>query len=296
MVTYLRILAAVYGFAALLVAIFVVVILISSCAKSGEEETKQKEGLARQQAIRDFYCDELTDESIEKVCDRATFANLANAFCPDKPYDLSRFEWNPGEYHRDFKPHACYPNESKSECSHDMFITKAHDWLSRGDFGAVKEINDLLSYADKHGGKCGEGHSSLTEITTLKPLIYDVREHITSLAPSKELLLGEAEGLPIATHNKYLATLMMYANARMNGEINATEKAALKLFIRDDEGSPIFLGMFYRYHDGDQQRALDAMEADFPSDALCQSTSYRGWGSAPCSIMQILATAILEGR
>lgn len=273
----------------------ILALLLCACAKHSSEETQQKETLANQQAIRDFYCQNITDDTIFNRCDRSTFTYLANAFCPNKPYDSNRFIWQPGEYHRDYSPNTCYQNGSESECSPDSFIMKVHEWISRRDLESAKEINDLISYLDKSAWKCGEGPLSLTNILHLKPIIYAVKGFITRQKQTP-LALAEDDALPIGTHNKYLTALYIYAEARMNGSIGETEKQIINQFVESDPESPVFLSIYYRFHDGDQQKALDIMQRDFPADRVCDIRHYGSWGSAPGAIIQILSTAILEGR
>jgi len=275
------------AFLALVFLIIAIALSHMGCSKHEEKRTIQATTLQEQVAVRNMYCDSLTDDSIVNRCDRGTFANLANAFCPSPPFDLSRHEWKEGEHHRDIYPNKCYPDDSKSECSPDYFITKVQDWISNEN---VDEFDRAMTYLSANGWRCGEGPSELTSVLHLVPLFESVGNYLgTSFS------LAASEGLP-AMHNYYLTASYIYAKGRMESYIGDVEKEALRQLLDKDPSSPIFLALYYRYHNGDQQKALDSMEADFPKDTPCVSGSYRGWGSAPCSIMQIWATAILEGQ
>jgi len=298
--------------------LLIISFLFLSC-RHQESDTQQVELLEEQIQVAAKYCAELTDEAITKRCDRGTFANLANAFCfGTRPYDLTRHEWAPGEHHRDIKPNTCFPVDSKSECSPDYFITKVHDWITRRDAASLAELDRLLDFLDDNDNKCGEGPNELTKLTHLLPILSFTKSYLKedprltdptiydddddsaeeALPRSDIAVPGDEDALAdlIPTHNQYLLALYIYAKGRLNGSISNTGKGVLKQLVEADPNSPIFLALYYRYHNGDQQRALDSMAADFPKDKLCKSDEYRGWGSAPCAIMQIVATGILSGK
>ena len=271
----------------LLIAIFVFAFLQIAACSHEEKPTEQKDLLAAELEKTKSYCSVMVDKTIEKRCDRATFAHLAGAFCPISPFDNSRHEWEPGEYHRDIKPKTCFPADSKSECSPDMFITKLHEWLSREDLEGLKRS---MAYLESNDWLCGEGPSSLTSVFHLKPLFLSLKAHLEK----SRSLTGFSWDLDelIKKHNQYLVALSIYLKMRLNGEINSLELAFLERF---NDGGCIFEGLIARVKSGDQARALKSM-SEFPSDAVPGGSSWRSWGSAPPSIMQAVCSGILNGK
>jgi len=120
----------------------------------------------------------------------------------------------------------------------------------------------------------------------LKPLFLSLKAHF-----GKSLIDAQDADALIKTHNKYLVALSIYLKMRLNGKINSLELA----FLEDqNDGGCVFEGLIARVKDGDQARALESMK-EFPKDKLPGGDSWRGWGSAPPAVMQVLCTGIITG-
>lgn len=269
-------------------------ILLGACNHKSES-TQQVGELSVEVSKSKFYCEGLTDDHIEKRCDRGTFANMANAFCETAPYDNSRHEWNPGEHHRDVKPNVCYPEDSKSECSPDYFITKFHEWLTTEDLAGV---NDAIKYLSEHKWKCGDGLNELTNVEHLKPYFYMLQTHLDN-ANKRRLALESSDSEHnsddvkpvIKKHTTYLVALSIYLRLRIRGGVSGLEKRFLETY---NDGSCVFEGLIARIDDGNQENALYSMR-QFPADTIPTGSSWMSWGSAPPAVMQVTCAAILKG-
>lgn len=288
--------------------LFLAALVFAACQKHESQDTQQRDLLEEQQTVRDFYCGQLNDSVIEARCDRATFSNLADAFCPNRPLRVERHDWNDdGQLYRDFA--SCLADldgngqpDSKSECSPDMFITRLHYWLSSNN---LEEANKVFSFLDGSDWYCGEGDRAITYVGHLQPLIRSIIAHLEkaplNVGPAGLILALQDPPTPGAedaagVHNYYLTALSIWAKARISGYVGEAEKAILGRLAGDHPNSCIFRGLKARFIDGDQSAALGLMSAEFSADTLPGGSGWQGWGSAPPSIMQITCAAILEGR
>jgi len=273
------------------------ILIATSCGAHPEEETIQQDPLARQVELREHYCASTTDKVFLARCDKLTFKALSSAFCPNHQISISAHE-SGGKWSRDTKP--CLDDldnngkpDSISECSGDNLIMIAQDWISKGR-AAISQVNRTIEYLEGNEWVCGEGDTSVTNVWHLQPLLYSVQAYLNGEKSSFLAMPVETKKLDvIATHNKYLIAMTIHAKGRMEGQINSTEKAALKTFYNGDKESCIFAALYHRYHDGDQTDALKAME--FFTPEITYEDGYRGWGSLPYATAQQTCTGILVG-
>lgn len=222
--------------------------------------------MERVQKHRDELCATFDPQTVER-CDRITFVALMATAC-GKDFNLASYEEN-GKWNRDTAP--CYPQDSKSECSLDGYLSVLHYITKMRDREALQRMYSRL---DSNGWICGEGPESVTSIKPLKSVI----EHMTGAS-----FVDEADASVLGFRGHLLASYI-WLKRRVYGSNNAVERAALEVLYKDVPQSPFYAALV-----GDKTGAVEKL-LDFPSP---YST---WWGSAPDAVLYSVSTAILEAK
>ena len=236
-------------------------LLALSCGK--KDSDAEPSDLERVQKHRDELCATFDPQTVER-CDRITFVALMATAC-GRDYGLAGYEEN-GKWNRDTAP--CYPQDSKSECSLDGYLSVLHYITKMRDREALQRMYSRL---DSNGWICGEGPESVTSIKPLKSVI----EHMTGAS-----FVDEADAT-ITGFRGHLLASYMWLRERVGMDILPGTYQAL---AADVPSSP-----FYAALAGDKSRAVDRL-LDFPAPYS------QFWGSAPDSVVYATSVAIIEGR
>ena len=260
-------------------------LIFASCAKHEDKETVND--TLSVQAKGDFYISKIRQSSphyiTDQRCDMLTFAALFSAFGSD--LDLSSFEYESGQWHRDIYP--CLADldddgkpDSKSEISFDGLISVLHYAWSKQDFDLLDRLD---RYGSTHNYVYGDGDRSLT------------------FNPQIGVLIGEMKGeqklvsnLTLdGSHRPHILTIGIWLRGRYNGNLTTLELETLKGFTE----IPLAKALVHRYSDGDQSETIALMEDEsiFPSDRVPMDTAF-GWGSSRLSVYYIMLLGVIHGQ
>jgi hypothetical protein len=249
-------------------------LILSSCSKHEDHETVNPydDVKARDASYRSQLMYYSLEELFPDRCDRLTFYALYSAFVTRQ--DLSGYEWNEGEWHRDVR--ACYPDDSKSEISFDPIISLLHDSWTHKDFD---RIDRLYTYGTDNGDVFGSGPRDLTYLPQVRIIINDMR---SNMLVSQFRLDG--------THNEHLLALSAWLKLRY---ANFLESHDL-LILENLRSNPLIEALLVRVEDGDQHKAIEYLRG-FPEE-LPLETGIEGWGSAPSWLYWFLIYGVVSGK
>ena len=287
-------------------------VMIAGC-QSASKPTEQVATLEEIAPIRPFYCSLISEDLYHHRCDELTFQNLEAAFCDPGP-DMSGHEIEPGKWTRDEK--ACYPDDSRSQCSGDGLITMTAKWISWGNSEALLEAERTIAYLENNDWICGVGYTGYTNVKHLKWLLTTVKnwlEDRLGLLEPGEIRIARTSGVSSndsggtikltedddavegGRHNDYLVALHALSFGRIRGWVSDVSVELLRQLAKKNPESMIHQALYHSFADGDQQVALDLIRRDCPTDYLPDDQDWAGWGSSPLAIHCIVAIAILQG-
>lgn len=214
---------------------------------------------------RDYLCATFDPATVER-CDRITFVALMAAAC-GKEFGLNAYEKDLGVWHRDTS--ACYPEDSKSECSLDGYLSVLHAAVQRPEL-----VSRMQSALESSEWICGEGPESVTSIRPLKSTI----ERMSGASMTEE---ADAS---ITGFRGHLLASYLWLKRKVYGSNNLAEKAVLNGLHRDIPASPFLAAL-----DADGVGAVENLMR-FPAPYS------QFWGSAPDSVIYAASVAIIEGR
>jgi hypothetical protein len=255
----------------------IIFLMLFSCSRKPQYSSDQ---FTEMQIKARFYCNSFFEvEIFKRPGDRLTFEALMQGFCKDM--NLSRFEKNIGEWHRNERQ--VYfgendpRNESKSEISTDSFIMLLHAFLAFPNADSLMKVNNIIQYGNAHDWIMGAGPKNLTSAKEMKPMFERLRNYLSG---NREFY-GSDDALPILSGFRgYLLTMYIYANVRMKSTLSDFEIQALRLM---DSENRIATAMVNVYDGRSNQDIADFMldKKNFPSHYTPIEDGVYGWGSCP---------------
>lgn len=269
----------------------VIFLIVVSCGKN-KSKIDPLNSFQRIEKRNKFYLKNVDWKKVFKHrCDKWTFYNLAAAY--GGPKDIYKFEWSPGEWHRDINGRPCYKNGedlgAKSETTADGFLTLVQALYYMNDKRSKKALNDLINYGEQHNWSMGEGPIGITNISHFKHIFYSLKNRFQiGLAAGGDIPKGFRGHLILFyIWNKYLT----------EGYINDLEKRALNYLVDGNPNNPLYQCMWHKFTDGNQSHTIFLMEnnKNFPDYQIPYETGLYGWGSVPAIIYHMAVLVCLKG-
>jgi hypothetical protein len=255
----------------------IIFLMLFSCSR---KPNYSHDDMAEMQVKARFYCNSFFETKIfKRPGDKLTFEALMQGFCKDM--NLSRFEKNIGEWHRNEKQ--VYfgendpRNESKSEISSDAFIMLLHAFLSFPNADSLMKVNNIIQYGNSHDWIMGDGPKKLTSSKELKTIYERLRDYLNN----NKGYYGTDDALPILSGFRgYLLTMYIYANVRMKSTVSDFEIQALRIM---DSENRIATALVNNYDGISNQDIADFLldKKNFPSHYTPIDDGVYGWGSCP---------------
>lgn len=265
----------------ILLAFAILAYFLSSCGKS---HPKEDEPITSK---LELY--RTADMSMVTPCDSGTFWTHAAAVGVHKEL-VAVLEQTPGRIERFKEP--CYPNESKSEASREMYIGWLHFIWSSRDSPALKR---LIAYGDSHGWIFGEGPSDLVDMTPLRVIIYlmDRKMNLTLAADASDEDLNKT----LAGFKGHVLASYLWLWGRVNNQIGPLGMSTIRSLVDASPGNPMYQALLHRFTDGDQTVASGILnnEENFPSNEIPKGMANFGWGSCPDWLMYLIVDGIIRG-
>jgi len=248
-------------------------LIFCSCSKHESKETV--EPTDRVDDIAASYLDQLNGFSEEKLfpdrCDRLTFLALSATFVKD--FDISKYEWESGEWHRDIYP--CWPKDSQSEISYDGLLSVLHYALRNDDSILFR----MRSYGKEHKWVMGEGDKKLTYNPQLLILINGILgEHILGTQQERK-----------STHKEHILASSIWLKMRYSS-LNDVELLTLKNLKQ----TPLRDALIARMKDGNQSETIKYLES-FP-EKLPLEVGHENWGGCPRWLYFFILKAVIDGK
>lgn len=212
------------------------------------------------------------DGFISDGCDSLLFTGLYYATGADVKIEKAK---DPeGKWHRrDLSLPPCYPTESSSEISRDMYIGLLWGiWANR----RADLLKDIIHYGDDHDWKMGEGDPSRTVMSpALVSTIYQMAK-----ALGIKGLGGTLIPLPVDSNLKgfqaHLQALHIALRADMAEEISKTHLKVLEKTVENSPNNALFQAIFHRFSDGNQEKTIELLlsEDHFPNHRLPTSKEH----------------------
>ena len=205
-------------------------------------------------------------------CDRLTFQALFDAY-GKKTDDFYKFETAPGKWIRNYTLDCSVSSESGSECSFDSELSTLHALVGRGDKAG---IGRMQSYLAGNGWKCGSGSASVTDSSTLKPLI----------SAALGLTAGTLKTPVISDFRGYLVANYLWLEGQIRGSISSTDLATLELLASQRLHEPFFQALYHKYSNGDQSYT-ESLLTDWQFDP-------NFWPSCPEPVLFIISAEAMR--
>jgi hypothetical protein len=261
-------------FTARVVSLIYILILAFGCGHRQKE--RERDDISEAQEIRDKSCATF-DINKTPRCDRLTFAAIVAAYCPEKRSIAAYYR--DGMWHRDLK--ACYPNESKSECSRDSYLSVIHYALEKKKPSILEQMHDDLA---PRNWKCGPGPSGVTSVFAFKNLIANAADSLLVVSGSD----GAALDSVLENFRGHLLAMYLWADVKAGNAQTMVDQYLVNRLRRELPESPLYEALYQRFHRQEYDRALTLLaEMDDASD---------WWGSAPNAAYIAATVAIMEGR
>lgn len=203
-------------------------------------------------------------------CDSLLFSSLAGV-AGLRQIPVVAAERSPGEWHR-HPSFTCYPNESKSTISKDMFVGLFHYLWKTKNVDAMRRIN---TYGSEHNWFMGEAVDFETKVsrTLLSlPMISLLQSMIgMSLVENSEDGIGVKPGF-----EGHLHVLRLYLDALVHGATSSSDLSTLESYTRSYPRNALYNAIYHRYSDGEFTTAVSVLmdESLFPADRLPTSQNY----------------------
>lgn len=217
---------------------------------------------------------------VHEKCDSVGFTSLCKSARGCAKADIFASEDN-GRWYRS-PSHDCFPAESKSSISKDMFIMLFHYVWELGKTDKERARNALVrleAYGKAHDWVMGdpsdtvEGASRVLLTPTLISMVYDMLDRLKMVQPT----LGIFEDVGINKgFQAHLDVLRIYLTGQIYNAINDLDLRVLKGQVEREPGNALFQAVLHRYTDGDQTRAIELLldESHFPSNSLPTSVQH----------------------
>jgi len=270
-------------------------IILHLCGCENKEPKSYNFTLESIQAKSDFYC--IASPPIEELsnrCDKLTFHGMFDAFC--RRSNIYDHEWNPGEWHRDYKE--CYPDDSRSEISTEGILSALIAMFERGDYD---KIQDFWDYMERNDWVAGVGPEKYTKMLQLKALIKEIMEkHGIKLQNHAKVLryAAESSDSSIGYRGNVLA-FYIFIHGYSLGYIESWHLKLLKELAKEVPQSPFYQALVGCYDWSENyQIALNILgdEEMFPSDRIPENINEGlwDWSDSPQIPLFAMTRRVLE--
>ena len=227
-----------------------------------------------------------SDEKDVAHCDSATFWTHAAALGVHPEY-VDMLEQTPGRIERYLTP--CYPDQSASEASREMYIGWLHFIWSTRDSAALERI---FLYGEAHGWIFGQGPKDLVDMSPLIPIMEVMRGRISLIS------LDDRLSASINSFRGHVLASYLWLWGRVTGEMGPLGLASLKTFVDNSPGDPMYQALYHRFTDGNYSSANNALSntATFPEDRVPTSVGTFNWASCPDWEYYLMVNGIITGR
>lgn len=251
-------------------AIIFLLLLVSCCStdsREGVESALVPSLLVEKIAAYEHLAeDKFGGKFIEEGCDSLLFTGLYYATGADTKIEAARADsgqW----YRRDLKLGNCYPEESKSEISRDMFIGLLWGiWNNQRD----ELLREIIRYGEKKNWRMGAGDPSRTVLSPqLVSTMYQMAGKMYGDKRGKSSI-ALVTGQKLKGFEAHLQALHIALRGEIHGEITASEYKDIEYMVNRQPNNALFAAILARYTKGDQTKAINILlnEKHWPSNKL----------------------------
>ena len=192
-------------------------------------------------------------------CDSLGFTSLCKLSGGCGEAVITDAEGEPGRWYRN-PGKECYPNNSKSDISKDMFVMLLPYLYASGDKQNIQEIYD---YGQKNGWVMGRGYLSRTLLTP--PLIFLLEQMLGRWGIESDIKETTKAGF-----EKHLDAIYLINKWMVNKYIDSLQLAQIKQYKDENPSNALMQAIYHKFTDGDQSDAIAILldESLFPRDRL----------------------------
>lgn len=192
-------------------------------------------------------------------CDSLGFTALCKLSGGCGDVVITDAEGEPGRWYRN-PGKECYPNNSKSDISKDMFIMLLPYLYHSGDTQNIQEIYD---YGQAHGWVMGRGPYSRTFLTP--PLVFLLEKMLGRWG-----MEAETKEVTKAGYEKHLDAIYLISKWMTNKGIDWVQFDTIKKYRDENPKNALMQAIYHRFLDGDQSETIAILldEKLFPTDRL----------------------------
>jgi hypothetical protein len=236
-----------------------IILAISSCQKREPKKPQQVNEAVVAKA--ELYKRLHTGWAHQGGCDSLGFTSLCKMSGGCAEVDIYKAEGEPGRWYRN-ESHDCYPNNSKSDISKDMFIMLWPYLYLKGDKPALKRIWD---YGQSNGWVMGRGPLSRTYM--VPPLVLVLQEMILRLSVLPEAVPAHEKK---AGYEKHLDVMAIFTRGIMRGGISEADYELLRVYQNESPNNALVTALYHKYKDGNQDETIAILlnTSLFPEDRL----------------------------
>ena len=239
-----------------MIRIFIILLLVS-CGK--HEPKKPTQVNADVVAKAELYKSLHKGWAHQGGCDSLGFTSLCKLSGGCGEAVIADAEGEPGRWYRN-PGKECYPNNSKSDISKDMFVMLLPYLYASGDKQNIQEIYD---YGQKNGWVMGRGYLSRTLLTP--PLIFLLEQMLGRWGIESDIKETTKAGF-----EKHLDAIYLINKWMVNKYIDSLQLAQIKQYKDENPSNALMQAIYHKFTDGDQSDAIAILldESLFPRDRL----------------------------
>lgn len=192
-------------------------------------------------------------------CDSLGFTSLCKLSGGCSETVITDAEGEPGRWYRN-PGKECYPSNSKSDISKDMFIMLLPYLYASGDKQNIQEIYD---YGQKNGWVMGRGYLSRTLLTP--PIIFLLEQMLGRWGV--EIVDTKADK---AGFEKHLDAIYVMNKWMVNKGVDSLQLEQIKRYKEENPSNALMQAIYHKFSDGDQSDTIAILldESLFPRDRL----------------------------
>lgn len=223
----------------------------------------------RYETLRDEYDAETHDRAgwaSERDCDGTLWAGIACS--AGATVDIGRAEYAPGQIERRPSP-SCYPGDSRSTVSNDMFTGYLWCAWSRRDYDTIRRV---ANYGKAHelrigpvliGWIMGEPYPEHAAEVVMRPndigLIGRMRHKLSSGEDSPPYRTYPSVFLPVKNDfEKHIQVLSIALNGAVDGKLHEADLDRLRVMASEEPLNPLFAAVLGVYT-GNMERAISLL-------------------------------------
>jgi len=239
--------------------LFILIIFIFSCTKRDEKKPIQKD--LEIAAKAELYKSLHTDWAHGRGCDSVGFSALCRLSGGCKDVVITDAEGEPGRWYRNPEKN-CYPDNSKSDISKDMFMMLFPYLYATNDKQNLKEIYD---YGKANGWIMGRGYISRTYMTP--PMVFLLQRMIGF---NYSEIPESSKQVQKAGFEKHLDAISLMLKGMIGDGLDPIQYEEIRQYAQESPENALFQALYNKYRDGNQSKAIEILKNEkyFPSDRL----------------------------